>query len=175
MKDFKVRFTKVSEEVKDLLTEGKTYMVTDGILTFNNGNKSSRFKDFEDLKRHFVSGPELVTEPQQFTKDMLKTGMWVETKNGHKLIVLLGTEHGDIFVNSNSDWLSIENYSQELRHKFSSEKWDISKVYTTQNPPKSLVCSDVILWQRPEPRKIKKSEAEKLLSEHLEELIQIEG
>lgn len=177
MKDFKVRCVDLNGRNDDTYTVGKVYEVKNGVLTADSDFVFSDvlFANVDELNRWSYSKFELVTEPQQFTKDMLKTGMWVETKNGYQFMVLLGTESGDIFVNFSSDWLSMVNYSKELKHKLDGA-WDVLRVYTRESPARSLANRPyTILWQRPEPRKINKAEAEKLLSEHLEELIQIEG
>lgn len=174
MSDFKVRCKQSNVKY---FTEGEIYDVADGRLQTNVGFLRGYWtKDVDSINTHFCSNVkfELVTEPQQFTKDMLKTGMRMEDREGDIYTVYLGTEKGDII--QGKYWGYLESYNNDFTHS-TGNRLDIVKVYAMHmeiNLSEPLKHGK-LLWQRPEPRKINKAEAEKLLSEHLEEQIQIEG
>lgn len=167
MSDFKVRCVESTDRA---FKAGKVYEVKNGVLASEIWDFNSTWtKSIESINRFCSPNVkfELVTEPQQFTKDMLRTGMWVET-NGYKLMVLLNTENGDIFVNSNSDWLSMDNYSKELKNKIDC-RWDVLKVFVRESPARLLMdCPDTILWQRPEIPKMTHAEITEKLGHEFE-------
>jgi hypothetical protein len=187
MSNFKVRCIEVK---KRDFTKGKEYQVVNGKIQEDHGfiwSSIRKFNNLDDINKFFADGCngffakfELVTEPQQFTKDMLKTGMRVELKNGSRYVVLKDVEttfygHQDFLLASGCDFLVGSEYEEDLTDKHFNS-FTIMKVYKSINESNILnLTVGKLLWQRPEPRKIKKAEAEKLLSEHLEELIQIEG
>lgn len=61
------------------------------------------------------------------TKSDLKTGMILELRNGEKAMVLIGTEHGDIF--SGENWGSLNNTFRDDLSSVYSKPGDVIKIY----------------------------------------------
>lgn len=166
MKDFKVRCVNLNYCNSSCYDVNGVYEVKNGYLIDKTGAKlgPGNFITIDYVNKFSSSTFELVTEPQQFTKDMLKTGMWVECRNGEKAIVLLNTDNGDIV--SGDTWFPLRELNQNLMYhnKFSCHQ-DIVKVYQplfnrgfyTFNEKSSK-----LLWQRPVPKMTHEEIAEKL-------------
>lgn len=60
-------------------------------------------------------------------KSDLRTGMWIEKRDGNKAIILLNTKNGNIYSGENT-WGEISNYNEDLKNSFSATH-DILKVY----------------------------------------------
>ena len=78
-------------------------------------------------------------------KSDLKTGMWIETRNGQKWIVLLGTDDGDVVVHEDENdgfkggFNPLEIYEEDLLSRRQRE-FDIIKVFQP-NPAWYLINS----------------------------------
>lgn len=71
---------------------------------------------------------ELTTDKnKQFTKSDLKTGMWIELRDGDKGMVLLNTNSGDIF-SGHDLWGSLSEYKDDLTSKH-SKQFDVVRIY----------------------------------------------
>lgn len=161
--------------------KGIIYDVVDGSITDKHGDTwPEDFYSIRDLNLYFTSQFELVTEePAQFTKDMLKTGMRVKYRNGEIRIILLGTDNdGDVLIN-NEHWYWLREFDNDLIYTssfstFNPSSFDIIEVYEQPFVPTEILdpskCGELI-WKRKEPRKMTKAEAEKYISEHMEETI----
>jgi hypothetical protein len=93
---------------------------------------------------------------KQFTKSDLKTGMWVELRNGEKSLVFLNTKHGDIF-SSNDTWGSLGGYSEDLTLKdeeIDDIQYDIVKVYqpTCNRDYYNFDSHSKVVWERKEEK-----------------------
>ena len=170
MADFKVRCV---EAVEDYTTEGKIYEVKDGIFTCDIGRFTGRFNNVEEMNEEFTSQFELVTDPQQFTKADLKTGMRVELRNGQVYIILKDFDtvtygHQDIFLARNSTFMIGSDYSDDLtRSKINKSQYDIISVFDSLSDSWLLDINKKgkLLWQRPEPITYTVEEAEAALTE----------
>ncbi|EGD47072.1 hypothetical protein Cpap_1464 [Ruminiclostridium papyrosolvens DSM 2782] len=173
MKDFKVRCVKGD---CPYFTKGKVYKIENGHFITNQGIKSFKsYNNVEEINESCCAKFELVPEPQKFTKDMLRTGDLVISRDGTFNKVIL--DPANVLLDVDECYLNISLLTDDLTVD-SNHTLDIVEVLRPNRHYYSLSFDKSkhhLLWQRPEPRKINKSEAEKLLSEHLEELIQIEG
>ena len=98
-------------------------------------------------------------ENNNFKKSDLKTGMWVENRNGILAMVLLGTKNGDII--SGQTWCPLAEYRENLLRNDISIKtdYDIVKVYQPKSNSDYLGYIDmnkevfntsrwILLWDR---------------------------
>lgn len=92
-----------------------------------------------------------------FTKSMLKTGMWVETKAGQLGMVLLGTKNGDII--SGTTWCYLNEYKEDLTRP--NIDWgNIVKIYQPKtnesyyNFTSDRSIDSELIWTRPEIKNI---------------------
>jgi hypothetical protein len=170
MSDFKVRCIDDKGQGFDL---DETYTVVDGVLKTKTGMTARNLNTLEDVNRTFASKFELVPEPQQFTKDMLKTGMRVETRDGRLQIVIkdFDTEyygHQDILFVGDGFFSIGSGFSNDLVCEKLNPSNDIVKVYGCPSFHGEILDinkSGKLLWQRPEPKHYTISEAEAKLSE----------
>ena len=164
---------------------GKIYEVKDGTIVADDGFKFQSWSDsgknstYEEFSKWWnddrnCSHFELVTEPKQFTKADLRTGMRVETRDGDRYTVYLGTEDGDII--QGKWWSFLNHYENDLTGNRDSSL-DIVKVYSKHMNNNLSDPNKVgeLLYQRAEPKKVTKAEAEKYLSDHMEESVEIVG
>jgi hypothetical protein len=85
-------------------------------------------------------------------KSDLKTGMWVELRNGRKGMVLLNTNDGDI-VSSTETWFPIsdhwkEDFSSSISRNYDTE---IVKIYQPRNNMgyfNHKVAEMTLVWER---------------------------
>lgn len=181
MKDFKVRCVEnISPYNQKSYTVGKCYEVKDGCIVDDTGSTNRSWSDrniypdsdgtIDSLNKWMDSCKikfELVSDKPQFTKDMLKTGMRVETRNGNLYIVMKDLAEGRFIGETTGD--SIYWYNQDLTNSQFS-KFDIIKVY---NIP---FISEVfnfkkhgdLLWQRPEIPKMTHKEIESIVGHEFE-------
>jgi hypothetical protein len=105
------------------------------------------------------------------TKKDLKTGMWVQRRDGSYRMLLLGTEHGDFVVGESYAGLSF--IKDDLTSK-TSKNLDFMKVYQPRTNIAYLPDSDGkpklhemrLLWERPaEVKEISKDEAFRILKD----------
>ena len=83
----------------------------------------------------------------------LKTGMWIEYRNGEKRIVVRGTEHGDILTSpvDRCGWTSFTNMDKDLTHCSISREFDIVRVYNVCDSPGMVIeRSGSLRWERTE-------------------------
>lgn len=174
MKDFKVRCVESSDEESGF-KKNKVYEIKNGTLEDEEGYiwTCGISADIDSINKKFSTTCtmeakfELIPEPQEFTKDMLKTGMWIETRNGEKGIVLLNTVDGDLV--SGETWFPLDSVNHNLKRKDNSDSpYDIVKIYSpncNHNYYNFNPSINELLWQRPEPKHYTISEAEAKLSE----------
>jgi hypothetical protein len=105
-------------------------------------------------------------------KSDLKTGMWVETRDGKLAMVLLNTENGNII--SGKTWMPLDSINENLEYKYEEKNYDIVKIYqpifnrdylndseTYENANRTLI------WEREKPTKeISSTEAFAILKQH---------
>ena len=105
--------------------------------------------------------------PYQFTKEDLKTGMVVETRNGNRYMV-----YGTHLVR-NLNYVDLNNYDQNMKC-VSDNDFDIMKCFDIYDDAYSIEdiispnkCYLDLLWKRkPEEKVISSNEAFKVLKEH---------
>jgi hypothetical protein len=104
-------------------------------------------------------------------KSDLKTGMWVETKEGKKAMVLLGTLNGDII--SGQTWFPLSSLDEDLTFKKDPEA-SIVKIYSSswnmgymnKEEPYDM-GNRTLIWEREKPTKeISLTEAFAILKQH---------
>jgi len=95
---------------------------------------------------------ELLEDVKTFTKKDLKTGMWIETRNGKKGIVLLGVGAESKDIISGKIWCPLSTYDEDLTDIDASKEYDIVKVYQPTSNDEYLRSEDVnnfeLLWKR---------------------------
>lgn len=95
----------------------------------------------------------------EFTKSDLKTGMWLEQRNGKFCIVLLDTFRGDIL--SGETYFDLNYiYNDDLKCSHDSD-CDAMKIYQPQNnksfinPNRLFNKNDApLMWERQEPKEM---------------------
>jgi hypothetical protein len=111
-------------------------------------------------------------------KSDLKTGMWVEFRDGRKAMVLLGTNDGDI-VSSTETWFPINsNLDENLNSKLPfSNSVNVVKVYQpTSNRGyfNEKVIEMELIWERePQPIEMTLEEACKKLRDTMGKPVKI--
>lgn len=159
MNNFKVRCVDLNGWNGGLYKKNEIYTFENGIMKDKYGKQvlEAKFDSFEKFVKYSSSKFELISEPQQFTKDMLKTGMRVETREGDTYIVFLGTEEGDFIQGKWWNWL--KTYESDLTSK-SESKMDIVKVYSKdlKSNLSDFSAHGELLWQRPEIPKMTHAE-----------------
>lgn len=107
---------------------------------------------------------------KQFTKRDLKTGMIVETRDGYKAMVLLGTNNGDII--SGEVWFPLECYNEDLTSNVLKTR-DIMKVYQPKTNKQYLnkdawddtvglfVSDDILIWDREHKKQEEENKTER--------------
>ena len=93
---------------------------------------------------------------KEFTKADLKDRMVVELRNGGDYLVV------DELLLSDSGFMSLSRYKNDLTISDSSAKWDIVKVYDKTNvlPPFDTFDAPQLLWERKEVKEVTISEIE---------------
>lgn len=145
-------------------TPGKIYEVRNGSLqTDNSWFKGLESRNVDAINRHYISKFELVEEEKPFTKDDLKTGMFVATRNGRGFRLMLGTENGDYGLNqSTGTYIKLKCYNDDLTDK-NNREWDIVKVESIKYPEN---MTRKLLWERkPEIHELTAEEAYKIIAE----------
>ena len=119
-----------------------------------------------DDEEWWLESGHIEKEAKQMKKGDLKTGMWVENREGNLYLVLLGTHEGDKIVrNGVEDALSYFNNDLTA---MSDKDLDIVRVYQPEITNALSLDGDAkFLWQRPEPKTLTFAEAEKILADHL--------
>lgn len=149
----KVRVTKVKNVDRKKEFIGKEFTI----------RNYSEFRGLYDLKgenkwRWHEEELELVSnniKEKQFTKSDLKTGMWVEYRNGDKRMAVIDSINGDVFVSSEG-YICIKDYNNNLTIETYQRDLDVVKVFK----PKTF-CSMYrgdyleLIWQRSEEPKNK--------------------
>lgn len=148
--------------------KGNIYNVEDGYITLESNCKfSKRFICVEEMNSYFQSKFELVTEPEQFTKDMLKTGDVVVYKCGTIGVVMLETAncgslirdiYGHMPFNGINDCLGCDTnpeYDIKMIFRPTSSMQVFSVEFLSRvnvNAKKSLQpnLNLQLIWQRPE-------------------------
>ena len=91
---------------------------------------------------------------ENFTKDMLKTGMIIEYRNGWRRIVLKDTNNGDVFGGLNdTGYGDTKNWTEELKSIYCDNSWDIMKVYQPIHVGHYLSTNNKdikLIWERKE-------------------------
>jgi hypothetical protein len=139
-----------SEEVKEL---PKTIKEFNGIvkderttwITFSNIiNSIKKLNLIDDTK-----------DSTQFTKENLKTGMWIECRNKQRYMTMFnvfGQRNYNVLA-SNEGWLEFDSYQNNLLHNRGYKEWDIIKVYKAGNPFDIYKGSDLdLIWERKEEK-----------------------
>jgi hypothetical protein len=169
MKDCKVRIKELHSALKDLGEVGDVFEFKNGRITWKCGSESAFYNGIEDFNhRNGNIKIELVTEPQQFTKADLKTGMRVETRIGGIYIVIKNSKFDDFLANIGSGWERLEYYNNDLKMVDKNYSHaDIVKIYDCPHESDFLNRNELgkLLWQRPEPKHYTISEAEARLAE----------
>jgi hypothetical protein len=97
---------------------------------------------------------EWIREPKEFTKKDLKTGMWVECKNGKRYLAMLNVDcvyDNNILVNNNG-WLDLKSHNDNLTHKYEGE-YSIIKVYKNNFAVSMYKGEDLkLIWERKEEK-----------------------
>jgi hypothetical protein len=95
-----------------------------------------------------------IKDSTQFTKENLKTGMWIETRAGKKSLILLNTENGDIH-SGDEIWGCLSGFKDNLLHERVKD-YDVVKVYQPfSNSDFYKVPNDnnsKIIWERKEEK-----------------------
>ena len=104
-----------------------------------------------------------VEEEKPFTKDDLKTGMFVTTRNRRSFRLLLGTENGDYGMDFlSARYIKLKCYNDDLTDK-NNREWDIVKVESLKYPEN---MKRKLLWERkPEIHELTAKEAYKIIAE----------
>lgn len=111
---------------------------------------------------NIVFGKEKTEMKKEFTKADLKNRMVVELRNGERRLFA-----GDGFIGFGG-WNKEEAYDNDLLH-IRQSNWDIVKVLQPISFLKDLNNSFLeTVWQRPEPKKMTKTEIEKELGYEIE-------
>ncbi len=122
-------------------------------IDFDNSTLEKYYAFSTDMVRHIVE------QQEDFTIDMLETGMRVETREGELYLVLkdCNTVYGDshiVFANFNQDgFLCEEDYTIDLFEQSDMPEFDIMKVYAIDK--KNVVFGTVLdpnkkhlIWER---------------------------
>jgi hypothetical protein len=103
----------------------------------------------------------------QMTKDQLKTGMWVVTRNACNYMVARDTENGSFLVGS-SNCIPLGDFKQDLTY-FPNHDYDIMKVYGSRcsfDVLSTNLADKKLLWTRPaEVKEISKDEVFRILKD----------
>lgn len=113
---------------------------------------------------NIVFGKEKTEMKKEFTKADLESRMLVELRNGGRYIVT------DTIIVDETGFLRLSNYNNDLLD-VSDRQWDIVKVFgkiTALRECKYPIEKLNLLWQRPEPKKMTKTEIEKELGYKIE-------
>lgn len=101
------------------------------------------------------------------TKEKLKTGMILELMDGRIVMVLLGTENGDIV--SGDTWLPLNNYSNDKMFGNEIDTISVKKVYQPISNSDFLygkildIRNANLIWERKPKKEMTISEIEKEL------------
>lgn len=178
----KVRCVESKNVCEDFVRKGDILEFKNGLARRNDGSYTAHYESFEEfIHKNPVCKFELVTE--EFTKADLKTGMRVKTRNGEMWVVLKDVEaamhgHQDLVLVGNRGFLVGKFYDAELkRTDCDDSNSDIMQVFKQPRITDILKTSEYgeSIWKRHEPRKMTKAEAEKYISEQLDEVVVIEG
>jgi hypothetical protein len=117
-------------------------------------------KAIEDLKAQNEGGKEM-------KKSDLKTGMWVERRNGEKTIVLLGTSKGDFLKSLKGGTHGhLERINEDLTSK-TSKDLDIVKIWNQEYEYEYLKEEGLkLIWERKDTKEISSTEAFEILKQH---------
>lgn len=131
-----------------------SYQLDEGLSVYKLTNKTMEIKD--------------MTQPKQFAKVDLKTGMVGVLRNGKKVRILLDTANGDII--SGETWAPLDSYNEDLKSKGNSKfdrEYDIVKIYQpkTNMDYKDLDYNYHRIWQEPPQKTPEQIEYEKLMSQ----------
>ncbi len=166
MWNFKARCVRNDSDLcQGMCKVGDIFEFKNGQATWSNREKSCRYESIEDLnKRNPTLKFDLVTEPKQFTKADLRTGMRVETKDGTRYIVFVEIKK----LSNGRNWLGLDGISEDLTDKHNADDYSIFRVFDSPfNPAYLINVNEVgkLLYQRIEPTYITIPEAEAMLTE----------
>lgn len=103
----------------------------------------------------------------KFTKDMLKSGMWVQYYNGSMRMVikqfLLVDGVEDILVNENGEFITTLTVFNENLTSMLTWQQDIVRVYPPNDDYSLKFKLNYPLWQRYKPKRMTKVEIESAL------------
>lgn len=141
--DFKVRCIKTDGNA---FTKDKIYEVNDKRITLDGGIVSGRwFGSVGDLNRFYTSQFELVADNMK--KDQLKTGMWIEDREGERATILLNTNDGDIASGENV-WMPLSSLRDDLTALYGKDS-DVMKVFQpSSNMDYHCGQSMKLIWER---------------------------
>ncbi len=178
MKDFKVRCVESSDE-ENGFKKNKVYEIKNGTLEDEEGYiwTCGISADIDSINKKFSTTCtveakfELILEPQQFTKDMLKTGMRVELRNGDKFVYFDNGKLKGFVQGIRSVYLDFYDDEFNCKRTGLEQSFDIMKVYDTPDSLIRIPCyyySTKLLWQRPEIPKLTHKEIEQALGHEFE-------
>ena len=102
------------------------------------------------------------------TKSDLKTGMWVELRNGSRTLVFKDSVIGDV-LSSFSTSLPLYDFDNDLKNRGFCE-YDIVKIYKPNSQKDIYQFNDnsEVVWERKETKKMTVAEIEKALGHGVE-------
>lgn len=111
-------------------------------------------------------------ENKKFTKDDLKVGYVVRTRNGKLYMVMPSTGSGTVIVDNNCHWMPLNDYYPDLSvgSECNDDDFDIVEVYDSNmyGAYAMRLSTDyrVLLWER-EPEKTCDDCAHKVVCQHV--------
>ena len=124
----------------------------------------------------FLQGCKIMFEEvtSMFGKSDMKTGMFVQTRNKEKWMVMRDSIYGNILVSMEKDkfarsdsYVSIDSYNEDLTCK-GNENWDIMlvtapSIYPDVFDAKSEITHAMVVYKREEPKELTVKQIEELL------------
>jgi hypothetical protein len=114
-------------------------------------------------------------------KSDLKTGMWVEYRDGKKACVMVGTDATvklggatENIITDGDTWLSLKCLTDDLMGENNSERIDIMKVYRPNTPMDCYAGKRLtLIWEREESIEMTLEEACKILRDTMGKPVKI--
>lgn len=136
----------------------------DGSLVFNDrgwgvydshrfateSDKTILFKALAKQNKYYCEQTKTIKEMQkEFTKKDLRSGMWIECRNGYRYLLMHNKKDGELWGFRFEGMIRTEDFNENLT--FISNKWDIIKVWNYDNPMNTNEVnfgSEYLIWQR---------------------------
>lgn len=170
-----VRKWKCTYSSGDKWTRGKVYEEVNGEVKSNYMTFSLYLgKDFCGSYIMTMDGYKFKEVTSMFGKSDLKTGMFVQTRNGEKWMVLRNSIYGDLLVSLERDKfgrsrsrVELSEYAEDMQHK-GMGALDIMKVTSPNCYPdvfeaESELTSAMVVYQREELKELTVKQIEELL------------